>query len=41
MGYVVGVSSGWWKIAKPPDLLGLAQKVGGFGGTVGEGSRKK
>ncbi len=35
MGYVVGVSSGWWKIAKPPDLLGLAQKVGGFGGTVG------
>jgi len=35
MPYKVGVSSGWWKIDKPPDLLGLATKVGSFGGTAG------
>ena len=35
MAYKVGVSSGWWHIDKPADLLGLATKVGGFGGTAG------
>ena len=35
MPYTVGVSSGWWKIDRPPDLLGLATKVGSFGGTSG------
>jgi sugar phosphate isomerase/epimerase len=35
MPYTVGVSSGWWKIERPPDLLGLATKVGSFGGTAG------
>ncbi len=35
MPYTVGVSSGWWKIDRPPDLLGLATKVGSFGGTAG------
>jgi hypothetical protein len=35
MPYKIGVSSGWWKIDRPPDLLGLATKVGSFGGTAG------
>ncbi|MFC2143637.1 hypothetical protein ACFLQN_04535 [Candidatus Aenigmatarchaeota archaeon] len=35
MGYVVGVSSGFWNIARDPALLGIAQKVGGFGATAG------
>lgn len=35
MPYKVGVSSGWWHIDKPADLLGLATKVGGFGATAG------
>jgi len=35
MPYKVGVSAGWWKIARDPTLLGLAQKVAGFGATAG------
>ncbi len=35
MPYKVGISSGWWHIDRPPELLGLATKVGSFGGTVG------
>ena len=35
MPYKIGVSSGWWKMERPPDLLGLATKVGSFGGTAG------
>ena len=35
MSYKIGVSSGWWKIAKAPELVGLATKVGGFGATSG------
>ncbi|MFH0832918.1 MAG: hypothetical protein V1900_04315 [Candidatus Aenigmatarchaeota archaeon] len=35
MSYKIGVSSGWWKIDRPADLLGLATKVGSFGGTAG------
>lgn len=35
MAYKIGVSSGWWKIDRPADLLGLATKVGSFGGTAG------
>jgi sugar phosphate isomerase/epimerase len=35
MAYKVGVSAGWWKIARDPSLLGLAQKVVGFGATSG------
>jgi len=35
MPYKVGVSAGWWKIARDPNLLGLAQKVAGFGATAG------
>ena len=33
--YKVGISSGFWNIAKDPNLLGLAQKAGGFGATGG------
>ncbi|MEM5880815.1 MAG: hypothetical protein QXW01_03200 [Candidatus Aenigmatarchaeota archaeon] len=28
MSYIVGVSSGWWSIARNTDLLGLASKIG-------------
>ncbi len=35
MGYVVGISSGWWYIGRDPNLLGLVQKAGGFGATGG------
>lgn len=35
MGYLVGISSGWWSIGKDPILLGLAQKIGGFGAVSG------
>jgi sugar phosphate isomerase/epimerase len=35
MPYKVGISSGWWSIARDPNLLGLAQKAGGFGATGG------
>lgn len=35
MAYKIGVSAGWWKIARDPNLLGLAQKVAGFGATAG------
>ena len=35
MTYKVGISSGFWNIAKDPNLLGLAQKAGGFGATGG------
>ncbi|MDI6720806.1 MAG: hypothetical protein QMD85_00345 [Candidatus Aenigmarchaeota archaeon] len=35
MPYKVGISSGFWNIAKDPNLLGLAQKAGGFGATGG------
>src|SRR3989344_4117007 len=35
MGYTVGISSGWWSIARDPILLGLAQKIGGFGAASG------
>ncbi len=33
--YKVGISSGFWNIGKDPNLLGLAQKAGGFGATGG------
>ncbi len=35
MPYKVGISSGWWRIAKDPALLGLAVKAGQFGATGG------
>ena len=35
MPYKVGISSGWWRIAKDPALLGLAVKAGQFGATAG------
>ncbi|MBI2076110.1 MAG: hypothetical protein HYT72_02590 [Candidatus Aenigmarchaeota archaeon] len=35
MAYKVGISSGWWRIAKDPALLGLAVKAGQFGATGG------
>ncbi len=35
MGYIVGISSGWWSIGRDPILLGLAQKIGGFGAVSG------
>ncbi len=35
MPYKVGISSGWWNIARDPNLLGLAMKAGGFGATGG------
>ncbi|MBI5060958.1 MAG: hypothetical protein HZB67_01445 [Candidatus Aenigmarchaeota archaeon] len=35
MAYKIGVSSGWWKIERPPELLGIPMKVGGFGATLG------
>jgi Pyruvate/2-oxoacid:ferredoxin oxidoreductase gamma subunit len=35
MAYKVGISSGWWKIGKDPNLLGLAIKAGQFGATAG------
>ena len=33
--YKVGISSGWWEIAKAPELLGIPMKIGGFGATAG------
>ena len=33
--YKVGISSGWWGIAKAPELLGIPMKIGGFGATSG------
>ena len=33
--YKVGISSGWWEIAKAPELLGIPMKIGGFGATSG------
>ncbi len=35
MAYKIGISSGWWGIAKDPNLLGLATKAGAFGATTG------
>ncbi|MBI2972016.1 MAG: hypothetical protein HYY37_06350 [Candidatus Aenigmarchaeota archaeon] len=35
MPYKVGISSGWWSIAKDPALLGLPIKAGGYGATSG------
>jgi hypothetical protein len=35
MAYKIGISSGWWSIARDPNLLGLAMKAGGFGATGG------
>lgn len=35
MPYKVGISSGFWRVARDPVLLGLAQKAGGFGATGG------
>lgn len=35
MTYKVGISSGWWAIAKDPNLLGLPIKAGAFGATGG------
>ncbi|MBS3053054.1 MAG: hypothetical protein J4469_00990 [Candidatus Aenigmarchaeota archaeon] len=35
MAYKVGISSGWWNIAKDPNLLGLPLKAGSFGATTG------
>ncbi len=35
MPYKIGISSGWWGIAKDPNLLGLATKAGSFGATAG------
>lgn len=35
MTYKIGISSGWWKIGRDPNLLGLATKAGGFGATSG------
>ena len=35
MPYKVGISSGWWGIAKAPELLGIPMKIGGFGATAG------
>jgi hypothetical protein len=35
MPYKVGVSAGWWSIAKDPALLGMAQKIMGWGATAG------
>ena len=34
-GYKIGISSGWWSIAKAPELLGIPMKIGGFGATSG------
>ncbi len=33
--YHVGISTGFWYIGKDPALLGLAQKIGGYGATGG------
>ncbi|MBI4174048.1 MAG: hypothetical protein HY517_00245 [Candidatus Aenigmarchaeota archaeon] len=33
--YTVGISTGFWRIGKDPNLLGLAQKIGGLGATGG------
>lgn len=35
MPYKIGVSSGWWRIDKPAELLGIAMKTAGFGATLG------
>ena len=35
MSYVVGISSGWYKIGKDPNLLGFGPKIGSFAATVG------
>lgn len=35
MTYVVGISTGFWRVARDPALLGLAQKIGGLGATGG------
>ncbi|MEM7819875.1 MAG: hypothetical protein QXD48_03545 [Candidatus Aenigmatarchaeota archaeon] len=35
MPYKVGVSAGWWSIGRDPALLGLAQKIIGWGATAG------
>ncbi|MFH0949003.1 MAG: hypothetical protein V1802_00775, partial [Candidatus Aenigmatarchaeota archaeon] len=35
MTYKIGISSGWWSVARAPELLGLTMKVGGFGATTG------
>lgn len=35
MPYKIGISSGFWKIARAPELLGLATKAGSFGATGG------
>lgn len=35
MAYKVGISSGWWQIAKDPNLLGLPIKAGSFTATGG------
>ncbi len=35
MTYHVGISTGFWYIGKDPALLGLAQKIGGYGATGG------
>jgi sugar phosphate isomerase/epimerase len=37
MAYKIGVSSGFWKIERPAELLGLAQKIAGWGATAGVG----
>jgi hypothetical protein len=34
MVYKVGISTGWWRIAKPPELLGMAAKIA-YGATAG------
>lgn len=33
--YEVGISTGFWKVRRDPNLLGLAQKIGGLGATGG------
>ncbi|MFA4819362.1 MAG: hypothetical protein WC613_00210 [Candidatus Aenigmatarchaeota archaeon] len=35
MTYTVGISTGFWRVARDPALLGLAQKIGGLGATGG------
>ena len=34
MVYKVGISTGWWRIAKTPELLGMAAKIA-YGATAG------
>ena len=35
MSYNVGISSGRWRVARDPSLLGLGTKAGSFGATTG------